>query len=267
MSRRNLRDHFEAMYLRYNMASKYMRKADQTILQDTQFKKVVAYMAGVYFNRYRHLLVNHGFEYEDVHSIVTVFGLTYWGHSSPPERNKTAFMFMMRYVGQRMQTFVRWVSRKFSADEVQVMTSGNFQFLSDQSIFDAGIHEETEPDDQDYLIEEIAALEKILVDDEVPDRYVKRTLKTSKKILTAQQKIRLQERKEQDALTKDLKSRLEADPKAYSEQLCYYATSKHVGKDVRNRARVMCRRYGIDYVQWLKDKSLKLDFDSNQFTI
>lgn len=264
--RRNLKDHFEAMYLRYNMAEQYMRKADQTILQDTQFKKVVAYMAGTYFHRYKDLLMNNGFEFDDLHNIITVFGLTYWGHSKPEARDKKAFMFMMRYIGQRMQTLIRWISRKFGADEATMITSDSFQFLADRSMY--SIYSDVAKEDEDEITPEDVQdeIDSLSLNLTVRDRYTSRAIRERKAILS---KIRKEStaRKKMDAeLTSRLRAKLMSDPSKHKDQLCYYATSKHIGKDMRNKARSLCKKCGIDYIGWLKEKSIGIDFDTNQFT-
>lgn len=58
------------------------------------------------------------------------------------------------------------------------------------------------------------------------------------------------ETKESAEQVSKMRGILHADPKRFSTQLCYYASTKHVSYDVRQEARKVCDRYGIDYVGW-----------------
>jgi hypothetical protein len=253
--RRNLKNNFEEMYLRYNMVKKHIKEADPTIVDDPNFKRCVAFMTKRYFFRYKDFFVSNGFEMEDVSNIVMLFGLTYWGHSKPASRDHNAFNIMMRYINQRMQTTVRWISKKFHTEEISAIVSLD------------SLHGDIRQDDNDLFDLDSLSSDNIIessprrktnvknIDDELlaeDQRRAKKEIRASKK--------------RDKQLSFLLKKKLEHNPSLYSEDLCYYATSKHVGKDVRMKARSMCREYGIDYVQWLKDKSHKIDFNLNQFT-
>lgn len=240
------------MYLRYNMAAKYMPEADKAILNDPQFKKVVSYMTNYYFNRYRELLSSNGFEADDLRNIITVFGLTYWGHCKPEARDRKAFMLMMRYIGQKLRTMVRWVSRKFGADEVILVG-----FRTNDSMHKA-TNSIVAPDLDDEIEES-----HMLPDGDPYHRLLAEEAEQDEKTAAREESAR---RRESQALVSALRKKLASDPEKYREQLCHYATSKHVANDVRTRARRVCRQYGFDYVQWLKERAERLGTDINQYT-
>jgi hypothetical protein len=224
--RRNLSDDFEEVYLRYNMVQKYMPQADCDLLSDPQFNRVVSYMTNRYFSIYRDLFSTYGFEFDDLRSIVSVFGLTYWGHVKPPARNKDSFTIMMRYIGQRMQNLVKWVARKFGVDEAMVFTMDKFDKVAEMSAY-------TEYSDPKEDSEEEVVVYKT---------------------------------KHKDKMLVAMREKIAKEPSLYAEQLCHYATTKHVARDVRKKARDLCKRYGIDYLAWLRDKSKNLNFDPIHYT-
>ena len=63
-----------------------------------------------------------------------------------------------------------------------------------------------------------------------------------------------------------LKNKFYENPLKYKKDLCYYATTKHVSSDVRKKARLICKKYNINYAEWLKNESKKIDFDFSDFT-
>lgn len=253
VSRRNLSNDFEAMYLRYNMAAKYMSEADKSILDDPQFKKVVSYMTNYYFNRYRDLMSSNGFEADDLRNVITVFGLTYWGHCKPEARDRKAFTLMMRYMSQKIRTMVRWISRKFGADEVVLVGFRTADSMQRAESMLVAQESESQEDEVQTFSDGDPYQEMLDAEQE------EETRKTDKRTAADKRSSRM--------LVAAMRRKLEENVEEYSEQLCYYATSKHVAHDVRMRARKFCRQYGIDYAKWLKERADKLGTDMNQFTV
>lgn len=66
---------------------------------------------------------------------------------------------------------------------------------------------------------------------------------------------------------KQMKKTFDADPLKFSEQLCYYASIKHVSFDVRKKAQLICKKYGIDYISWAKKQIEDKNVPSSNFDV
>lgn len=263
MSKRNLKDDFEAIYLRYNMVKKHISEADPTILQDLQFKKCITHMTTSYFRRYHDLFVSNGFGFDDLQNIITVFGLTYWGHSKPEARDRKAFMFMMRYIGQRLSKLVYWITRKFGVDEVNVISTEHAGVLHDKGIYQEYLAAEPQADLESTIADTEDEIDFSLEYEGDESPTVDR-LSQDLKEMKADRRAASKERRE---ITARLKAEFLKDPKKHSDILCHYATSKHVSREVRSKAKLICKRYGIDYITWAKNKAAVTDYDHSHFTL
>lgn len=268
--KRNISEDFEAIYLRYNMIKKHMPRADKAELDKPDFKKAVKYMASKYYGKHRDLFASNGFEYEDILSIVTVFGLTYMGLEVVIEddRNGRAkYLIMMRYISQRMNNLIRWITKKFNTDDAWVVTMDKFSGVVDRH--SAALYKEIDiASEEDLLVVQQDAMEA-LNSQLSQDRGNAELLAEKSDVMTSINKTRKQitkKNKKRKSLLSKLRKKLDAKPEKYLEQLCYYATTKHTSRDVRRKARGLCRKYGIDYIEWLKKKSENPNFDPTQFT-
>lgn len=268
--KRNLSEDFEAIYLRFNMCKKHIPNADHAELDKPDFKKAVKYMASKYYMKHKDLFAVHGFEYEDILSIATVFGLTYMGidvEISDPRNGRAKYLIMMRYISQRMNNLVKWIAKKFNADDAWVMTLEKFTGAVDK--YSADLSKERDiATEEDLLMAQRDAMDAVNADldrGEDSEELLAQKDLIMGNIKAAKKRI-AKNNKKRKSLTAKLRKRLAARPKKYREQLCYYATSKHTSKEVRRKARGLCRKYGIDYIEWLKKKSESPGFDSTQFT-
>lgn len=233
--KRNVSTDFEGMYLRYNMVKKYISSADPELLNNKYVKKAVNAITDRYFYRCHDILVHNGFAKDDVHSIVRLFALTFFGHSNVQIVDDKAVRFMSRYINQRLQTLTRWIAKKFGvSDSMRIQStmtnedgSDWFQYVMDRKSLESyGLEPEVIPENDPI------------------------------EIVTKGQKAEVQA----------LKRKLSANIDKYANTLCYYATVKHVAFNVRRVARTVCRKHGIDYVEWLKRKASETDLDLSQFT-
>lgn len=140
---------------------------------------------------------------------------------------------MIRYVNQRMGNFTKWVAKKFKVSDVSVMSFDPSSQLLKKEFAEDFESKFIEPEDIDNI-------------DNI-DSFKKRN-------------------KNKSLVSKKLKSKFYENPLKYEKDLCYYATTKHVSSDVRKKARLICKKYNINYVEWLKNESKKLDFDFSNFT-
>ena len=119
--RLNIKDHFEEVYLRSKTIQRYLPLADQSVLTNPEFNRVINYISGLFFRKYRRLYRAGGFDIEDIRSITQIFGLVFTGFGFQGKTERDKFMVMMRFVNQRLCQMTRWIAKKFQADEVVKM--------------------------------------------------------------------------------------------------------------------------------------------------
>ena len=117
----NIKDHFEEVYLRSKTIKKYLPLADVSILKNPEFGRVVNYMSGYYFKKYNRLYRAGGFDVDDIRSITQIFGLVFTGYRFQGKTERDSFMVMMCFISQRLGQMTRWIAKKFQADEVVKM--------------------------------------------------------------------------------------------------------------------------------------------------
>lgn len=212
MPRRSVHEQFEEMYLRSREAERYLKHADQSVLDDPDFRRAIRYVRNKFVRSegFYPLFLRNGFDEEDLLSVATFIGLTFTGRQKALGLDPKNFYLMIRFVCQRIGQMGQFVVRKFDVNEVTAVN-----FIEDMEIF------------PDQSAEQ--------VDDGDEDPY--------------------QEPKKQRLETRNrLRARLGSDPVRYKDDLCYYATAKCVGSDVRKAARAACSKYGFDFKAWLIDQ-------------
>jgi hypothetical protein len=223
MSRNNVSDHFEAVYLKQNQAKKAFQNTDaiQTLLNSPDFERCVRYMANMAFSNNESVLMSHGFVYEDVLSIVRTLGLQFVNYKFEWKTKRDFSYILMRFIGQKMNTFFLLLNRKFRITE---------NYL-DAHLFDLyGQDKSTQPMDE----LSIDFPEKLPFEEEEVVESVRET------------------GKERKAKADAMRTLLESNIDKYKDQLAEMATSKVVDFQVRKKARQLCRKHGIDYIAWAK---------------
>jgi len=228
--RNTISNNFENVYLRSNILKKYFKKVDQSIFKDEDFNKIVSYLTRKHFVKSRQLFTMNGFEIEDVNNIIKIYASVYWAHCKKTTKTKKDYLIMIRYVNQRMGNFTKWVAKKFKVSDVSVISFDPSSQL---------LKKEFAEDFESQFIQ--------LEDIDNIDTYKKRN-------------------KNRSLTLKLLKNKFYENPLKYKKDLCYYATTKHVSSDVRKKARLICKKYNINYAEWLKNESKKIDFDFSDFT-
>ena len=286
--RNNIKDNFEAVYLRMNTLRKYIHKADPNLLHDREFKRCINYMTFRYFYANRYLFSINGFEREDLQNIITLYGLAYFGCNAKSMDQRGQYLCMMKFISQRMSNLINWIAKKFGVDEIQVTLMGKFPKMIDtlyqpQTITINGIpmwgHDNQLTNSEQLRsmfnrFDEInisiankrktASARKLSLHDSSYSSLLQEKKVVADNIATLQAKT-VRRSKNKDLL-QALRVKLADNPSKYSEQLSYYATSKHVGSDIRKAARAICNKYDINYKEWAKVKMNDGHGNNNDYT-
>lgn len=270
---------FEEIYLRATTLRRFMHKADPAVLNDPDFKRTVKYMTKLYFVQHRSFFTSHGFEFDDLHSIVTLYALAYMGMPRAEMSTKSVYTIMMSFIRQRVNFLMTSIVREFNTDDVMVSTIDDFSEIEDKSVCTIELDGErmwshgesvTDGEISSSLEDRIFTINEKLTTSKKSDQLwlklkrsqlEKESVAVEKKISTKRKEF-LSTRK---STLKELRALFMADPAKYSNQLSYYATTKHVSKDIRKKARLLCKKYGIDYKTWLKEKLNSVSLDSVEF--
>ena len=118
MARYNLKNDFEDVYLRSRTLKKYLPLADQKILTNPEFTRVVNYISNLFYQKYRRLYGVGGFDLEDIQNVTRLWGLAFTGYGGQWKSDKDKFTVMMRFVSQRLWQMTGWIAKKFQCDEV-----------------------------------------------------------------------------------------------------------------------------------------------------
>jgi hypothetical protein len=238
--RNNLTDNFEQVYLAYKALQRYIPNSDESVLSNVGFIKVVNYKARQYWKKTQFFWISNGFDYEDVHSMIQLFGYSFFGSGTELTTDKDGFNVMLRFIDQRLMNVENCVTRKFQLDEV---IRNNHQLRED---------------DQEELArefdEEGIDLNKDDTDnDEEFDNYYDEDVEVEDSGEILELYSANKAKKDSWYISTRLGD-IAKEPERYSTQLAHYATTKHVGGDVRKAARKICEKYNIDYNQWAKEK-------------
>lgn len=270
--RPNGREEFEKVYLRENQVKRTLELLPQETLdlylKDIEFTKATAYIARNTFYKNKNVLLSHGFEQEDLESISKIYGLSFLSSDFGGKTGKDKYYLMMRYINQRFEAFFLFFGRKFDiASKMPEVSLDHFlQPVADLALStSAKSHELSEPsvfDSKDDYVDEINRLTsqiKNFYEQEKDKDFKEKTVLVKKlkdlkgefKVFKQSQKAKL---KNQRKTSKELKARFSKNWSSHVNDLCYYATSKHVSHDVRKKARSLCKKYKIDYISWVKNK-------------
>lgn len=320
----NLKEDFEAVYLRMRTLKRFMGLADPAITGSLDFKKVIKFKSESYWRWGTKIFQPNGFEYEDLESIVTAWSYGFAGIKRGIAPSKELFNHMMKFLDQRFQNMTDWTWKKFGLSErigqismdgqltiddedgrkaieirsASTLPSADFMnyrpFMSQEEWFDS--RQPTKEDPQSRLVSAQIAEMKLcelkenttkkseLIRDQLreiklrireirrgerkgPYRLERRTLYCRLRALQLEAAT-MDAKRTQEAVQVDcMRARLHQDPIKYKDQLCHYASTKHVQYDVRKKARQICAQYGIDYINWATRQIRELNVPANNFDI
>ena len=280
---------FETVYLRTNAIKKILAKLPADVvrktLSDPQFKKCTRFIARNTFNKNQYNLLEHGFGYEDVESITELYGLSFLGCNFTGATDKDRAYLMMRYINQRWEYFFIALSRKFDLtahrsqsilplDALPQQIHDKITVASEPQLDDSPTIEDLE-DEMKFFDFKISILrdmstgalpqdKRAILDHKymvIADRrYVEDQVRDMRK----QQRRATQDRQD---TTAQLKNKLLQEGAKHANALCYHATSRHVGAEVRRKAREYCRKMKLDYVGWAHQRISDKDLDDKDFVL
>lgn len=136
-------DNFEECYLRIRELKESLK-----VMSD---KEVTDYMNQLWFKKCVNLKVSEfmktrnnaaylskaGFDREDLKLIATLFGIAFHRHIQPHHTEKDKTYLMLRYLNQKLITFLVFVNRKFKYNEIREefnITDSNFNEIESISL-------------------------------------------------------------------------------------------------------------------------------------
>ena len=246
--RRNLSNDFEAIYLRFSSVKKYLDNARPGFLDDVEIQKIVKYMTAHYFNKNDAILRASGFDFEDMHNISQFFALAFSGTKYEAKTKHDEILLLSNFLSQRLSRLVTWVVKKFDTNEI---------VLSSCPLESCASPEPVETSEDDKTLDSLD-LVNYRISKAGNDMAKKSALMRQKRELVRWVITKKTEDREKRLATKAAlalaKKKLNKNIKKYRNILCYYATVKFVSKDVRKYARLYCRKYGINYIEWAKER-------------
>jgi hypothetical protein len=231
-------------------------------------------MTSKYFHSNQGLFTINGFEYEDILSIVTIFALTFWGMPCGANDERGKYLLMMRFISQRMHNFVNWVAKKFHVNDVNITYTGDYEQLhshmADKNTIEINgipmwglIREPSLSDRIKQLYDQVDEIDR-QIEKSHDNKLIQQRKAVFRQLMAARRTYR--DKYYQKEPLQKMRNELDRNPAKYADQLSYYATTKHVSADVRKAARLTCKRYGINYVEWAKSKINQDYANINEFT-
>jgi hypothetical protein len=230
VKRNRVTDEFEQCYLKQNCAKKAFANQDKInqLLASPDFNRCVKYIANLTFTKNESTLLRHGFDKEDITSVVMTLALQFVNHSFEGKTKKDTYYVLMRFINQRVETFMIFLERKFRIDERFQEESWSEACSNIGTISDMG-----EDTHEEIISPKIEKIQKSL-----------------------------------DKLTyRVMKAELTGNISKYADRLAEIATSKSVDYNVRKKARSICKKNGIDYISWAKTKIEDSHVDPHNFTL
>lgn len=252
------KDNFEAVYLKNNSLKKAFAPENKekvdALSKRKDFVRCIKFLAKNSFMKNKTDLLKLGFDYEDMYNICLTFGLSFAVEDlSKFNTDKDLYYVLMRFVNQRLESFFITLDRKFhykeSYTDVSIESIGlnNLEVIKESTVIPEYINDNIT---QKSLEEEFDSLYK---EYEVASGHEKANLK--RMLAVTEDKIKEFEVMVEDshkAIKSNLakfKPMLKEDLSKYSEKLAYLATYKKVEHPVRKKARLLCKKNGINYVE------------------
>lgn len=239
--RNNVQDNFEEVYLRINMARKAFAnpEAVSKLMSDPDFERCVRHVANLTFRKNSAVLLRHGFDGEDMISIARTIGVQFVNNKFDGGRKDRAYI-LMRFISQKMENFMIFLDRKFRINErhadVYLEEAGRSGGMAADAL----------------LVYQGERIPSPLLGDEPSSVHVK--ISNLKGEVSRLKSMIMQ-------------SRLNHGIDLHADRLAEIATSKLVDFSVRKRARHVCRKNGIDYVQWAMNQIRANDLNEGDFIL
>jgi hypothetical protein len=216
--RNNVIENFEACYLHENCARRAFanEEAIKRLTSSPDFERCVKYIANISFNRNKVALLRHGFDHEDMINVARILAMQFINNEFKGETKKDTYNVLMRFISQKMETFMLFFNRKFRINERY----------------------------SDVGIDDVTDIEAYMGTPEVNDQC-----DDDSKVM---HKIALLRAEVNKFKTQVMRLRLSSDIGAHADRLAEIATSKSVEYAVRRKARRVCKQNGIDYIGWAK---------------
>lgn len=294
-NRYNLDDHFEDVYLRSRTLRRFMDKVDNDVMKSKDTFKVIEHLTDRQMAVYGRIFNWNGFDRDDIRSIVSVFAACFTGLGVKKKSKRDYYYLMMSFVNQRMEFFTGCVIRKFQVNDVAcynvLSSTGVSQDVDNENPnsaldiltsldqiahFSSGQPETENPsyseqaDDMEDRVEILKIQHAMAVQElQHPDKVTElgRTIERLTATAQSYREEANKDKKKDRLLNAALKQKLAEDPLKYSDQLSYYATYKGIPYDVRRAAQVVCKRHGIDYVAWAKERAKSYGSDDSYFDL
>lgn len=268
--KRKLSEEFEEIYLRYGTAKKYLHKVSSEELSSGENQSIITHMASKYYEINKSILFSVGYNFDDIRNIAAVFAATFLGSDCKIERGRGKNLVMMRYIDQRMSRFIKWAARKFNINEIVSCTS----IKDDYGIEHSGTLNSVIEIDGIPMWggESPISLREQIIENEIELEILAKCPdpKKKKRILGEQKNLKKEYRKEikegKECILR-LREELNRNPEKHTEQLVFYATSKHVADDIRRAAKRYCKKFDIDYNQMAIELIEKNQYEDKDFII
>jgi len=237
MSRKNVQDHFEEVYLRANCARKAFANTEEVnkLLANPMFERCVKYVANAEFKKNHAVLLRHGFGADDMINIVRILGLQFVNNKFVGDTEKDTSYVLMRFMNQKLESFMLFLDRKFRVNERRPDVYLEDQPASFQGnvMFDEVLPEEPEVEEESKARQRLNAFRESIDN-----------------MKTALMRVQL--------------SNGMID---YRGRLSEIATSKSVDFNARKKARSLCKKNGIDYVAWAKSEIESKKLNESEFAL
>lgn len=251
----NIRDNFEAVYLRFNQAQRDLKNVSDDQLKTKEFIKICTYTSNTVFYRNRELLLSSGYDIDDIMSLSRTFGACYIGDQNKVKAydERRYNLMMIAYIFQRLMRFVSWVDAKFEFKEISIINSSSEDFQEDYyTDYSTEVTPVIAPEEQ---------LQDLLeVFEETQD---KTTRKKIGKLRSAIKADRTKTLRSFAGKKEDLISNIDK----YATSLAYYACTKHSDFEIRKVAKKYCKKYNVDYKTIMSAIIDKNGYNSNEFDL
>jgi len=116
--RKNYHENFEEVYLRTPTLRRFLPLADNTILQDESFKKVVRYLADRFYKNTKGYCCATGSAWRtSIACVHVVPGVHRYPADAGGSQRSDYYNIMMNFASQRLCQLCEWIIKKFNTDE------------------------------------------------------------------------------------------------------------------------------------------------------
>lgn len=257
---------FEGRYLSVTVSKRAFADKDavQKAFQNKDFDRIVKYLAYWSFKKNSQVFLRHGFDIDDLLSICTVFRIHFAYYGFEGETSKDTNYVFMKYVNNRLLSFCNSLESKFKTKEAFLdgyleELPRSVEILDERSLIDGN---QLSKKDEEFLLQEQIEIKegalKALKEGESPSEKEvwKKTqeIKKLKRKALASKRKESKEKAEKEKRTEEYKNELYSNIDKYRDKLAYLATFKNIEHAVRKKARSICKKSGINYIEWAENE-------------